>query len=170
MTLADIAALGNLVSGIAVVGSLIFVGLQTRQNAHAVRSSTAQAIHDNYANWYLSMAENTSALATSLKGFVDYDGLSSVEKAQFISTFMAFTSHSQNAFYQWRDGDLPQRLWIGWEALMGNIFLTSGGQAFWKERSFVFGEDFQAHVKLLMSRRPNPMAKAFGVVPLLNPT
>jgi hypothetical protein len=38
----------------------------------------------------------------ALKGLRDYSSLDEMEKAQFIETFMAFISFSQNAFYQWR--------------------------------------------------------------------
>ena len=88
---------------------------------------------------------------------------------QFTCTFMSFLSHSQNAFYQWRGGALSPKLWAGWEALMMNLVNTPGGAAFWKERSYVFGEDFRAHVKTIMERAPHTGAKAFGVAPLSPP-
>lgn len=154
------------VAATGVIISLIFVGLQIRQSAKAVRSATAQSVHDNYATWYLSLSGNASALATSAKGFVDLSSLTPAEKAQFVCTMMAFLSHSQNAFYQWWDGALSQHLWVGWEALMMNLVNTPGGAAFWQERSYVFSEDFQGHVAIIMKRTPNPGARAFGVVPL----
>jgi len=88
------------------------------------------------------------------------------EKAQFVCTYMAFLSHSQNAFHQWRQGHLVNELWACWEALLMNLVKTPGGAAFWRERSYVFGQDFQDEVKAIMSRQPNPEAKALGVVPL----
>lgn len=38
-----------------------------------------------------------------LKGLRDYSSLDKMEKAQFIHTFMAFISFSQNAFNQWHN-------------------------------------------------------------------
>jgi len=35
----------------------------------------------------------------AIKGLKDYSSLDETEKAQFIETFMAFISFSQNAFY-----------------------------------------------------------------------
>ncbi len=166
MTLEDISLLSQIVGGFAVMASLVFVGLQIRDNSRAVRAATAQAVHDNYAGWYTALLGNESALATSAKGFVDLGALTPAEKAQFVCTMMAFLAHSQNAFHQWKEGHLSDGLWRGWEALMMNLVNTSGGAAFWAERSYVFGHEFQDHVAEIMKRKPDPRARAFGVVPV----
>jgi hypothetical protein len=166
MTLEQVFFVTQSIAALGVIASLIFVGIQVRDSAKAVRAATAQAVHENYASWYLALADNESALATSTKGFVDLGSLTSDEKAQFVCTFMAFLSHSQNAFHQWRLGHLAKDLWTGWEALMMNLVNTPGGAAFWGERSYVFGKDFQDEVRALMAREPNPVARAFGVVPV----
>ncbi len=166
MTLEQVFYVSQTVAALGVIGSLIFVGFQVRDSAKAVRFATAQAVQDNYASWYLSIANNERARATSLKGFVDLDELTPDEKAQFVGQYMAFLSHSQNAFHQWREGHLADELWACWEALMMNLVNTRGGAAFWHERSYVFGQDFQDEVKRIMSLEPNPKAKAWGVVPV----
>ena len=148
------------------MGTLIFVGLEIRDNSRAVRAATAQSVHDNYASWYISLADNQSATATCSKGLADYSTLARGEQMQFVCTFMAFLSHSQNAFHQWREGHLSDGLWKGWEALLMNLVHTPGGAVFWGQRCYVFGEDFQHHVADVMTRQPDPRAKAFGVVPV----
>ena len=49
---------------------------------------------------------------------------------------------------------------------MMNLVNTPGGAAFWAERSYVFGQEFQNHVAEIMKRKPDPRARAFGVVPV----
>ena|SRR5271165_2495197 len=166
MTLEQVFFATQSIAAVGVIASLIFVGIQIRDSTKAVRAATAQAVHENYAIWYLALADNASALATCTKGFRDLESLAPAEKAQFVCTFMAFLSHSQNAFHQWRQGHLAKDLWACWEALMMNLVNTPGSAAFWGERSYVFGEDFQDEVKAIMAREPNPLAKAFGVVPV----
>ena len=166
MTLEQLFFASQIAAAIGVIASLIFVGIQVRDSAKATRSATAQAVHENYAGWYLDLAGNASALDTCTRGFVDLGALSPPQKAQFVCTFMAFMSHSQNAFHQWRQGHLADDLWACWEALMMNLVNTPGGAAFWEERSYVFGDEFGAEVKALMAREPHPAAKAFGVVPV----
>ncbi len=115
MTLQDLANIGELVGGLAVVLSLVYVGLQIRQNTTAVRLATAQAVHDNYAAWYTNLSADADLNQIVIKGLKDYSSLEETEKAQFIDTFMAFSSYSQNAYYQWRQGSLSPQLWVGWE-------------------------------------------------------
>jgi hypothetical protein len=170
MTLETVYFISQIAAALCVVGSLIFVGLQIRENSRAVRSATAQAVHDNYGTWYTALAGNDEALAVSAKGFVDLGSLTPAEKAQFVCVFMAFLSHSQNAFHQWREGHLSDGLWRGWEALMMNLVNTPGGAAFWQERGYVFGQEFQDHVAEIMKRQPDPRARAFGVVPVTHRT
>ncbi len=166
MTLESIYYIGQTIAVVAILGSLVFVGLQIRDNSRAVRSATAQAVHDNYGAWYTALAGNEAALETSAKAFVDLDSLTPLEKQQFTCIFMAFLSHHQNAYYQWAAGHLSDGLWQGWEALMMNLVNTPGGAAFWAERCYVFGTEFQEHIATVMQRTPDPRAKAFGVVPL----
>jgi hypothetical protein len=165
MTLEHIFFVSQSVAAVGVVASLIFVGLQVRGSAKAVRSATAQSVQDSYANWYVSLACNENALAASLKGLVDLEALTAAEKAQFYCTYMAYLSNARNAFHQWREGHLANDLWTGWEALLMNFVKTPGGAAFWHERSFVFGQDFQNEVKAIMSREQNPLVKVLGVIP-----
>ena len=166
MNLDALVSWSQILGVVGGLATLIFVGFQIRDNSKAVRAATAQAVHDNYASWYLALSSNESALASSAKGFIDLESLTSGEKMQFVCTFMSFLSHSQNAFHQWREGHLSDGLWAGWEALEMNLVNTAGGAALWAERGYVFGQDFQAHVADVMARKPDPRAKAFGVVPV----
>ena len=76
---------------------------------------------------------------------------------------MSFLSYSQNAFLKWREGLLADPLWIGWEQVMMNLFCAPGGRTFWKERGYMFGEDFRQYVESdLMQRQPHPDAKPMG--------
>jgi hypothetical protein len=170
MTLENIYYIGQTVAVVAIFGSVVFVGFQIRENSAAVRSATAQAVHDNYGAWCMALGADPEALGASIKGFSDYEGLTPIEKAHFVCTYMAFLSHSQNAFYQWKEGHLSQDMWNAWEALMMNLVNTPGGGAFWRERCYVFGERFQTHVNEIMTRRPDPRARALGVVPVTNMT
>lgn len=170
MTLEQFFFASQIAAAAGVIASLIFVGIQVRDGARATRSATAQAVHENYAGWYLALAANTDALNTSSKGFVSLEALSPEQKAQFVCTFMSFMSHSQNAFHQWRQGHLADDLWACWEALVMNLVNTPGGAAFCVERSYVSGEEFGAEVSSLMAREPHPAAKAFGVMPVVHRT
>lgn len=166
MTLEQVFWASQIVAAAGVIASLIFVGLEVRKNARAVRAGTEQAIEEHWASMYVSLQDNPTALANIFKGLVDYGGLTPLEKGQFVCSLMAIMSYYQNAFDQWRDRHLRADLWGLWELRMMYLLQSPGGTAFWRERSYLFTKEFQAEVDLAMSRPQHPLAKAFGVVPL----
>jgi hypothetical protein len=167
VTLEQIFFISQSVAAVGVIASLIFVGLQVRGSTKALRSATAQAVHENFANWYMEIAKHPAALEVVLKGFGCLEALSVVDRAVFNCIFLAFTSHSQNAFHQWRQGHLANELWACWELLLSNMIHSNGGLALWRERSYVFAEDFRVEVETIAQREPHINAKAFGVLPLV---
>jgi hypothetical protein len=159
MNLNDLANLGQIIGAIAVVISLFYVGHQIRQNTNAVRSATAQVVHEHFASWYHLLANDAELSQVAVNGLRDYFSLSETEKARFI----AFLSYSQNAFLKWREKMLEPPLWMGWELLIMNLVSSPGGKEFWKERGYLFGEEFRRHVEDdLIKRTPHPDAKPMG--------
>ena len=170
MTLNDLANLGQIIGALAVVISLIYVALQIRQNTNAIRSATAQTVHEHFANWYQLIAADAELAQIAANGLRDYSSLSEQERVRFIATFMSFISYSQNAFLKWREGLLKPALWLGWEQVMMNLFGAPGGKALWKERSYLFGEEFRRYIeKDLMIRPPHPDAKPLGAFTIGRP-
>ena len=68
MTVLEWGAIGELIGGIAIIVSLVYVGYQVRQNTTAVRSATAQAVHDNYAAWYINLSNDADLNRLVIKG------------------------------------------------------------------------------------------------------
>ena len=157
-----IQKLTELASAAAVVISLVFVGYQVRQNTAAVRSAAAQAVNESLAAWYTAVQSDRQLLGISMAGMKDYGALSSVDKAQFVALHMALLLDAQNAFYQWQEGWLSPELWQTRDFVFGIFLSTPGGRQFWEERSYMFGQDFQEHVEIVLQRDPHPKAKAWG--------
>jgi hypothetical protein len=88
-----------------------------------------------------------------------------MDKERFVAIFMAFLSCSQVAFLKWRQGLLYSSLWLGWERVIMNLVCSLGGKGLWKERSYLFGEEFRRYVendlmKQLRTRRRNRLARS----------
>jgi hypothetical protein len=167
VTLQQIVLFSQIAAAIGVIASLVFVGLQVRGSARAVRSATAQAVHDNFSDWHLRLAESPDALAIALRGFESLGSLAPAERALFNCIFLACTLHSQNAFHQWRQGHLATELWDCWAFLLANMVHTDGGLKFWSERRYMFSQAFQSEVDGIARREPHANAKSFGVLKLI---
>jgi hypothetical protein len=167
MNLNDLANLGQIIGAVAVVISLFYVASQIRQNTNAVRSATAQAVHEHFAKWYHLVAADDELAQIVAKGLRDYSSLSEQERVRFVAAFSAFLSYSQNAFLKWREGLLAQPLWRGWEFVIMNLVCAPGGKAFWKERAYLLGDEFRRFIENdLMTRETHPDAKPMGVIPI----
>jgi hypothetical protein len=167
MSLNDLANLGQIIGAIAVVVSLFYVAHQIRQNTYAVRSATAQTVHEHFAKWYHLVAADAALSQIVANGLRDYASLSEQERVRFIAAFMAFLSYSQNAFLKWHEGLLASPLWRGWELVIMNLVCAPGGKAFSKDRSYMFGDQFRGYVEDdLMKREPHPDAKPMGAFPI----
>ena len=59
MTLMAWGALGELIGGIAIIVSLIYVGLQIKQNTDALKLSTVRNTAEDLADLYLVPAQNS---------------------------------------------------------------------------------------------------------------
>jgi hypothetical protein len=117
------------------------------------------------------LAADAGLAQLTTNGLRDYSSLSEVERARFVATFMAFLSCSQDAFIKWREGALSPELWSGWELVLMNLVLPPGGQAFWKERGYLFGEEFRDHVENdIMRRKPHVSARPMGAFPIAEST
>jgi hypothetical protein len=170
MNLNDLANLGQIIGALAVVISLFYVASQIRQNTNAVRSATAQTVHEHFAKWYQLVAADDELAQIVAKGLRDYTSLSEKERVRFIAAFMAFLSYSQNAFLKWREGLLASPLWMGWQQVIMNLVGAPGGKAFWRERAYMFGDEFRRYIEDdLIKREPHPDAKPMGVFSLGRP-
>jgi hypothetical protein len=153
-----------------VVISLIYVTPQIRQNTQAVRAATAQSVHEHFAHSYTTFASDPSLSQVVISGLKDYGSLSETDKARLVAIFMAFLSYSQNAFLKWRQGLLAPSLWFGWEQVIMNLVCAPGSKGFWKERSYLFGEEFRRYVEDdLMKRKPHPEAKPMAAFSIAQP-
>src|SRR5919204_1023116 len=160
MDLGDLANFAQIIGALAVVASLFYVAHQIRQNTNAVRSAAAQSVHEHFASWYSVFTTDAELSQLAVKGLRDYSSLDEVEKARFIATYMGFLSYSQNAFLKWREGSLARPLWMGWELVIMNLICSPGGRAFWKERGYMFGEEFRRYIEHdLIQREPHADAK-----------
>jgi hypothetical protein len=82
MNLNDLANIRQVIGAIAVVVSLFYVAHQIRQNTNAVRSATAQTVHEHFANWYHLVAADAELARIAASGLRDYPSLSEQERTR----------------------------------------------------------------------------------------
>jgi hypothetical protein len=157
MTIQEMGAIGELIGGIAIIISLLYVGLQIRQYSGALRSTTAQAAIQMAEATYAPILSNPDLAEISIRGLKDPAALTEVEMGRFNAQFHNVFFSLQNWFYQWRQGNLDDGIWQGWERIFTDLYTTEGIKYFWAQRRLYFSEEFRDYLeKDLFLREPTP--------------
>lgn len=133
---------------IAVIASLIFVGLEVRQNAAATRAATAQSLNDGWLEWNLTMSDPDLWAPVARLSELDDLSEASYEDRQAVQSLMRSTfQHWSNLHWQYLNGDLDRRLWDGVVRNMENDVRAPGwGRLMawaWESHGNIYHEEFQ---------------------------
>jgi hypothetical protein len=120
MTLAELT---QLLGGIGVIASLIYIAIQIRNNARAVRASTYHQISNSFVSQWDSMAINGEACSVVHRGCDDIANLADdVELTRFHFYMMAAMRRFENAWFQHKVGVLKEADWQAVAFDMDSIF------------------------------------------------
>jgi hypothetical protein len=118
MTLEDFYLIAEIGAAFAVVGSLLFVGIQLRQNTYAMQISNAQAGITSWNAQALVVVENEDfAQAMSDDTFPELMATQSdVVGLRLMFWSQAALRTVETLYLQWRAGNLSDELWMGYRA------------------------------------------------------
>ena len=126
---------------LSVVGSLIFVGLEIKQNTTAVRGATQQAVSSQVAEMYRIGAENERMANLVSKAFQDISK-TDISESDYVSLWMYQMMgfrRIENIYLQYKNGlltkDAFSRIGMG-------IYRTNIVREIWDERKGDFEPDF----------------------------
>lgn len=154
MTLQDWADVSQVIGAIAVVASLLFVGVQLRQNTMAVRAQTSQAHAVGYQQIIAGIAENGEVASIWRRGLADYQSLNPDERARFLaftSTLFRFYESSQ---VQMLRGMLDAEHWHTIEQQVADLATQPGIQAWWALRRHWHSTRFREWIEAMPKRDP----------------
>ena len=126
---------------IGLIGSLIFVGIEIRQNTTAVRGATQQAVSSQVAEMYRIGAENERMANLVSKAFQDISK-TDISESDYVSLWMYQMMgfrRIENIYLQYKNGlltkDAFSRIGMG-------IYRTKIVREIWDERRGDFEPDF----------------------------
>jgi hypothetical protein len=146
ITLTDLGNLGEFVGAIAVVASLIYVGIQLRQNTAAIKITTAQAFTDTW-NAYISTLNIAPGLAdVFFRGLKGTSQLKEGEVVQFYAFLsQAFTTY-QSFFIQRQKGVVDEGSWTSYVQAIIDLMSSKGVREYWEFRHHWYTAEFQDYV------------------------
>jgi hypothetical protein len=107
MTLSDIASISSAISGVAVLISLIYLSLQTRQNSKHTRSLIQQGRIDRVVSYYMGMADR-DIVAAHIHGNGGVATPETIQRRQFWLECVCMQANWQDTVSQYDEGLLSE--------------------------------------------------------------
>jgi hypothetical protein len=134
MSLEQASFLAQIISALAIIASLIFVGVQLRQTASAMRNSSSQAHSSIYSEIISTIIDNGEFASIWRRGLKEPASLSEDEWVRFIACASAQFRFFESSRVQWRRRQLDDEHWQNIEAQVNSFAAQPGIKAWWQLR------------------------------------
>ncbi len=162
MSIQDLGSIGEFLSSIAVLVSLIYLAVQIKHNTAAAQTSTYQSVVSDFGALNRAMARTPDLAMLFVNAMEDFGSLSASEKARVSQLYFSSFHYFENMYYQNQKGYLENEVWEGWKRLMLTYHSRPGFQAWWVLRRDVFSKSF---VEFLSKEKlDKPVASYFDVI------
>ncbi len=114
MTLEALANIGELLGGLAVLSSLIYLIFEVRRNTRSVRSRAVWDSEESFGDLNLEISQSPQLAGLCLRALrqeTRSTDLSEDEWAQIFFMARACLQRCQAQWFLWKQGDLPDDLW-----------------------------------------------------------
>ena len=155
MDIMELGAIGEFVSGLAVIGSLVYVGLQLRQTNQRAQDAAALEVTNQYDRIFEMMIANPKArevygIATGGAKYLNLANPAgfSDDDLEVYANLMARLFHQfENHFWSWRSGTLDEGTWSKVVPYLRTQLESAAGLDYWQAaRQGWHGEGFTRYV------------------------
>jgi hypothetical protein len=146
-----LGAIAEMLGSIGVIGSLVFLGLQTRKNTKEVARSNSRQTYADHATALRPLVESEELCDLLVKGQESRESLSLSERYRFDITMANWLQAVEQAFTDHRSGDYPTEMMYSHNNSVPAFLNTPGGTSWWNDRKVWFSEAFRKDVENLMS-------------------
>ena len=151
MTIGEWSAVGEIVGAIAVVISLIYVGVQVKQNTTATRVVTTQAHVESWNHVVSVLCQSLETASTWHQGLQDLSRLEGGQRVQFFAQLSMVNRYYEASYLEWSSGVLDERLWSGLREMLVDSMSYPGAREWWNHRRHHYCAEYQKLVDDLLA-------------------
>jgi len=144
-----IDAISQFVSSIAVVLSVLYLGIQVHRSTRvakvAAQDTAASAVRD-VTNTFMENAEMSRIWGAGLEKI---ETLSVEDQARFFHAVHQFLKALETIHFHYLNGLMDKQLWLGWQELLRHYISAPGVVEYWKRRDALFSARFREYVNQL---------------------
>lgn len=154
-----INAVSQFVSSIAVVLSVLYLGIQVHRSTRVARvaaqDAAASAVRD-VTNTFMENAEMSRIWGVGLENLKT---LSAEDQARFFHATHQFLKALETIHFHYLNGLMDKQLWLGWQELLRHYIAAPGIAQYWAVRNEFFSVRFREYVQQL---EPAPDRRTVG--------
>ena len=147
--LSDWAQIAEILGAVAVVASLIFVGLEVRHATEQLRLASDVNSDLNNAQLSIHIASNEDLSKLILKAEVDPESLSELELARFINLALPRLALWENTYDGYVVGNMTDSDWREWDIFYRLRWDKPGYEYVYRQFRIGFGKDGQEYFDAL---------------------
>ncbi|PYL58304.1 MAG: hypothetical protein DMF30_03125 [Verrucomicrobia bacterium] len=144
-----INAVSQLVSSIAVVLSVLYLGIQVHRSTRVAKLATQDAAATALRDVTKPFMENAELERIWRVGLEDLSALSAQDQARFFHATYQFLKAFETIHFHYVYGLMDRELWEGWRGLLRHYIAAPGIAQYWKLRPEVFSARFRKFVSAL---------------------
>lgn len=145
----------EIIGGIAVIGSLIFVARQMRESNLNTRETNYRQVMQHNIEMGRLVGSNPTIANLYRRGCEDMRQLNSDERWQFGSLMMAMFCDFNQHYTIYKQNRLDQKFWNSIEHNIGFYLGRPGVVDWWKSQPFAFDAGFTQYIDALACSRQN---------------
>ncbi len=147
MDIMELGAIGELVGGVAVIGSLIYLAVQVRGSAQEQRVSAMREATREMAAVTQSVSNTQERAEIWLQGLSDFGTLGPVQRLRFSAIVGHYMRLIEQLFYQNRSKRVEPEVYDGVVQQLHDFVAYPGFEAWWPPRSRWYGKEFRHFVE-----------------------
>ena len=144
-----ISAISQLIGSIAVVLSVLYLGLQVHRSTRVAKLATQDAAATALRDVTKPLMENAELERIWRVGLEDLNALSIEDRARFFHATYQFLKAFETIHFHYIYGLMDKQLFEGWRGVLRHYIVVPGMAYYWKLRPEVFSERFRNFVNSL---------------------
>ena len=149
LTLSELGNMGDLVGGIAVIATLLFLILQIRQNTNTVRAAAELESERMRMEWHAIPANNPDLAEIWERVFNEPEGVTWQELGRFRWFIASYFFILEGSWFQYKRGLMDEAGWIPLQNAMLGLLSNDRVSEWWEAESSPYSQDFRVFVSEL---------------------
>ena len=155
MTLETLYYMTQIIAVLAILGSLIAIWFQMRQNQMVERADSQRELLAKAVQWTNTVRDDKELLDVVARLLEDYASADPADQARFFAWGFELLMTVEMAMYMHKDGFMNDASYDGFMQVGMSVIKTPGGQEWWEEVRHIWGADAVEELAKRMSEIGN---------------